>query len=129
MTRKRIRNLLATTVLAVMSCGAVACAASFTFTIVAQQSQFSGTVTKSGNATSAYVASQTVSPYYGIVSYQVVNPEGYARTNEVDIEGVGHAYLPYIVTVNSGDVLRLKGTNYVSNNGGVSIYVSGEWTP
>lgn len=133
MRRKRIRNLLVTSLLAVMLCGTVANAAineTFVFELVAQKSDAFGPVEKNNNYSTSYVASQTISPYYATMAYQVVNPGGFVRSNEVKIKGVGNTDMSYSgYTVNKGDSLMLKGTNYVSDNGGVSVYVTGTWTP
>lgn len=85
---------------------------------------------QSGTASdAAYIAIQSISPSTAVLTFQMVNAEGYPRSSEETITGIGDAYLTYSGYVNTGDKLYLRVTNNVSDNGGLTLYVSGIWRP
>lgn len=132
---KRIKNLLVLIIAATALMGMVARAdtsfSSFSFSLMAAQSNTIPSSTQSSTASdAAYVAIQSISPSTAALTFQMVNAAGAPRSSEETITGIGYAYLTYLgYGINIGDELYLRVTNNVSDNGGVALYVSGIWRP
>lgn len=125
---KKLRTFFTTLVLCTMFSVTIVTAATFNFSLMTENVNNSNYERKNNDTAYAGVSVTSLSYPSATIKFKAYKEGKGFVSNYNSVRGINSTQVIYTSTVYNGDKIKLYGYN-PSSNGGVTVSVSGNWTP